>query len=101
MCADKVNIDEEYGKIGRRILKLIENERYYENVGIAYDEVYDIILHMNKEEREKIPKKFIEIIKNKCNLKNNINIDYSRNINSQITHYTKVILSTIYRDFIK
>ena len=67
----------------------------------AYAEVYDIILHMDANLKNKIPYKFIKIIKENRNPDYNIDIDYSRSIVKQnILYDTKVILSVIYRDFL-
>ena len=67
----------------------------------VFSEVYDIICHMDEDLRNKIPKRFIEIIKENRNLNYNVNIDYNQNINKwNIIYDTKVMLSVIYRDFL-
>ena len=64
----------------------------------AFSEVYDVINHMSKEMQEKIPKSFINLIKENRDLDYNFNIDYSTDIKKQLLKETKVILSLIYRD---
>ena len=67
----------------------------------VFSEVYDIICHMDEDLRNKIPKRFIKIIKENRNLNYNVNIDYNQNINKwNIIYDTKVMLSVIYRDFL-
>ena len=68
---------------------------------ISFSEVYEIILHMDKELVKKIPVKFINFIKQ--NKKDNYitNIDYTKSINEQeLQRGTRVILSIIYRDYL-
>lgn len=68
---------------------------------ISFSEVYEIILHMDKELVKKIPEKFINFIKQ--NKKDNYitNIDYTKSINKQeLQRGTRVILSIIYRDYL-
>lgn len=68
---------------------------------ISFSEVYDIILHMDKDLIEKIPKKFIKFIEQ--NKKNDYitNIDYTKSINEQeLQTGTRIILSIIYRDYL-
>lgn len=64
----------------------------------AFSETYDVINHMSKEMQEKIPKSFINLIKENRDLDYNFNIDYSTDIKKQLLKETKVILSLIYRD---
>lgn len=64
----------------------------------AFRETYDVINHMSKEMQEKIPKSFINLIKENRDLDYNFNIDYSTDIKKQLLKETKVILSLIYRD---
>lgn len=64
-------------------------------------EVYDIIQHMQKELFDKIPKNFIELMKQNRDENCIVNIDYSRKINNQeLQKGTKVVLSLIYRDYL-
>ena len=68
---------------------------------ISFSEVYEIILHMDKELVKKIPVQFINFIKQ--NKKDNYiaNIDYTKSINQQeLQRGTRVILSIIYRDYL-
>ena len=68
---------------------------------ISFSEVYEIILHMDKELVKKIPAQFINFIKQ--NKKDNYitNIDYTKSINQQeLQRGTRVILSIIYRDYL-
>lgn len=64
----------------------------------AFSETYDVINHMSKEMQEKIPKSFINLIKENRDLDYKVNIDYSTDIKKQLLKETKVILSLIYRD---
>lgn len=64
----------------------------------AFSETYDVINHMSKEMQEKIPKSFINLIKENRDLDYKVNIDYSKDIKEQLLKETKVILSLIYRD---
>ena len=66
----------------------------------AFSETYDVITHMSKEMQEKIPKSFINLIKENRDLDYNFNIDYSTDIKKQLLKETKVILSLIYRDYL-
>lgn len=68
---------------------------------IIFSEVYEIILHMDKELVKKIPVQFINFIKQ--NKKDNYvtSIDYTKSINEQeLQRGTRVILSIIYRDYL-
>ena len=68
---------------------------------ISFSEVYEIILHMDKELVKKIPVQFINFIKQ--NKKDNYitNIDYTKSINQQeLQRGTRVILSIIYREYL-
>lgn len=66
----------------------------------AFSEVYDVINHMSKEMQEKIPKSFINLIKDNRDLDFKFYIDYSIDIKEQLLEETKVILSIIYRDYL-
>ena len=66
----------------------------------AFSETYDVINHMSKEMQEKIPKSFINLIKENRDLDYKFNIDYSTDIKKQLLKETKVILSLIYRDYL-
>lgn len=64
-------------------------------------EVYDIILHMEKELFNKIPKNFIDLMNQNRDENFEVNIDYSKSINDQeLQRGTRVILSLIYRDYL-
>lgn len=66
----------------------------------AFSEVYDVFNHMSKEMQEKIPKSFINIIKENRDLSYKFNINYSIDIKKQLLNETKIILSLIYRDYL-
>ena len=59
----------------------------------AFSETYDVINHMSKEMQEKIPKSFINLIKENRDLDYKVNIDYSIDIKEQLLKETKIILS--------
>lgn len=66
----------------------------------SFSEVYDVINHMSKEMQEKIPKSFVNLIKDNRDLDFKFYIDYSIDIKEQLLEETKVILSLIYRDYL-
>ena len=67
----------------------------------SFSEVYDIINHLEKAIYEKIPKKFIEVIKANRDEKYISKIDYSKDINNQeISKGARAVLAIIYRDFV-
>ncbi len=66
----------------------------------AFSETYDVINHMSKEMQEKIPKSFINLIKENRDLDYKVNIDYSKDIKEQLLKETKIILSLVYRDYL-
>lgn len=66
----------------------------------AFSETYDVINHMSKEMQEKIPKSFINLIKENRDLDYKVNIDYSKDIKKQLLKETKIILSLVYRDYL-
>ena len=66
----------------------------------AFSETYDVITHMSKEMQEKIPKSFINLIKENRDLDYKVNIDYSKDIKEQLLKETKIILSLVYRDYL-
>lgn len=66
----------------------------------AFSETYDVINHMSKEMQEKIPKSFINLIKENRDLDYNFNIDYSTDIKKQLLKEAKIILSLVYRDYL-
>ena len=66
----------------------------------AFTEVYDVINHMEIEMQEKIPKKFIDLIRENRDLDYKLNINYKEDIKKQLLKESKVILSLIYRDFL-
>ena len=70
------------------------------SINQAFCEVYDVINHMSKEMQEKIPKSFINLIKDNRDLDFKFYIDYSIDIKEQLLEETKVILSLIYRDYL-
>ena len=67
----------------------------------ALSEVYSIINHLDNNLYKKIPDNFIKMIENNRDLKYDVNIDYTKNINEQnLLQETRVILSLIYRDYL-
>ena len=66
----------------------------------VFTEVYDVINHMEIEMQEKIPPKFINLIKENRDLDYKLNINYKEDIKKQLLKESKVILSLIYRDFL-
>ena len=67
----------------------------------VFSEVYDIIYHMDKGLYNKIPKQFLDFIKENKDNNYIVNIDYSKNINEQgLLQQTRVMLSLIYRDYL-
>ena len=72
-----------------------------ENINQAFSEVYDIINHFEKRIYNKIPTRFIEMIKANKDNSYQPQIDYSISINKQkLLKETRIILSLIYRDYI-
>ena len=68
---------------------------------ISFSEVYEIILHMDKELVKKIPVQFINFIKQNKKDDYITNIDYTKSINEQeLQRGTRIILSIIYRDYL-
>ena len=66
----------------------------------AFTEVYDVINHMEIEMQEKIPKKFIDLIRENRDLDYKLNINYKEDIKKKLLKESKVILYLIYRDFL-
>ena len=66
----------------------------------AFSEVYDVINHMSEKMQEKIPKRFMNLIKDNRDLEYTFNIDYTIDIKNQLLKESKVILSLIYRDYL-
>ncbi len=67
----------------------------------SFSEVYDIIMHFEKDLFNKIPKGFLKMIKQNRDLKYKVDIDYDKNINEQdLLQDTRAILSLIYRDYL-
>lgn len=66
----------------------------------AFCEVYDVIGHFEEEMQEKIPKSFMNLIKDNRDLEYTFNIDYTIDIKKQLLKESKVILSLIYRDYL-
>ena len=72
-----------------------------ENINQALCEVYDIINHLEPRLYNKIPKDFIETIKENMDNTYQPKIDYSISINKQnLLKDTRIILSLIYRNYI-
>ena len=67
----------------------------------CFNEVYDIINHLEKNLYDKIPKKFIEFVENNIDKNLKVNIDYSITINEQyLEPDTRAILALVYRDYL-
>lgn len=66
----------------------------------AFSEVYDVINHMEKKMQEKIPKNFMNLIKDNRDLSYDFKIDYTGDIKKQLLKESKIILSLIYRDYL-
>ena len=67
----------------------------------AFAEVYDIMMHFEKDLYNKIPKSFIELVEQNRDKKYKCNIDYLKDINEQyLLQDTRAILALIYRDFL-
>ena len=67
----------------------------------SFAEVYDIIMHLEKELYDKIPKNFIKIVESNMDKEYKVNIDYNKNINDQnLLQDTRAILSLVYRDYL-
>lgn len=67
----------------------------------AFAEVYDIIMHLEKDLYNKIPKSFIELVEQNRDKEYKFNIDYLKDINEQyLLQDTRAILALIYRDFL-
>ena len=67
----------------------------------SFSEVYDIIMHLEKDLYNKIPNGFMQMIKQNRDLNYVVNLDYSKDINDQeLLRETRVILSLIYRDYL-
>ncbi len=67
----------------------------------SFTEVYDIIMHFEKDMYSKIPPKFLNLVKQNRDMNYKVNIDYNKNLNEQnLLQKTKIILSLIYRDFL-
>lgn len=72
------------------------------NSPIAFAEVYDIIQHSDKTVKEKIPQKFMQVLRKNMDKNYKVNIDYNKSFSNQesLQYETKVILGIIYRDFL-
>ena len=67
----------------------------------AFDEVYDVTMHLGLELRNKISSKFLDVIEKNRDTSYKVNIDYSKNLEEQeLLQDTKTILGLIYRDFL-
>ena len=67
----------------------------------AFSEVYEIIMNLEPELYNKIPKHFVENIKRKKDNNYECCIDYSKDLNAQpLLKETRVLLSLIYRDYL-
>lgn len=67
----------------------------------AYTEVYEILKYLNKVEYNKIPKEFLEVIKENRNLDYEYKMNDDIDLNNQpMLIETKAILLNIYRDYL-
>ena len=71
-----------------------------DTINQAFTQVYDVINHMEIEMQEKIPKKFIDLIRENRDLDYKLNINYKEDIKKQLLKESKIILSLIYRDYL-
>lgn len=71
-----------------------------ENYPNAYKEVYVILKNIKKEDLEKIPQSFIEMIKNNMNRNYNFELDLNRDFENQnLLKETRVILAYIFMNY--
>lgn len=71
-----------------------------DNYPKAYKEVYEILKYVPEQEKEKIPKKVIDAIKNNMDTNYNFRIEESEIFEEiQLLRETKSILAVIYRDY--
>lgn len=66
----------------------------------AFKEVYIILNNSSKEEYDKIPKSFIELIEKNMDVNYNPEIQFNENFESSVLEETLLILALIYRDFL-
>lgn len=67
----------------------------------SFCELYEIFLHMEKALYDKIPKSFINIVKENKDPNYECKIDFTKSINDQkLLKKTRAILSLIYRDYL-
>ena len=66
----------------------------------AFAEVYDIIKNSEKDVQDRISHKFMNFLSSSMDTSYNVKIDYSKPLENQIQHETKVILGLIYRDYL-
>lgn len=112
MRFNEEKIQEQEEKILRNVKKIKEiinrnkdiNQMMYNNIKDnkrVYNEIYDIISHMESRLTNKIPKDFIKLIEQNRDENIKVNIDYSKSINEQeLQRETRVVLSLIYRDYL-
>lgn len=66
----------------------------------AFKEVYIILNNSLKEEYDKIPKTFIELIEKNMDLDYNPGIQFNENFEGSVLEETLIILALIYRDYL-
>lgn len=72
-----------------------------EVINQSFTEVIDIVNHMEKNMKIKIPKGFQKMLEDNMDTTYQVSIDYSKSINEQkLLKETRIILSLIYRDYI-
>ena len=66
----------------------------------AFKEVYVILNNSSKEEYDKIPRSFIELIEKNMDVNYNPEIQFDENFENSVLEETLLILALIYRDFL-
>lgn len=66
----------------------------------AFKEVYIILNNSSKEEYDKIPKSFIELIEKNMDIDYNPGIQFNENFEESVLEETLLILALIYRDYL-
>lgn len=95
-----------YGEISKEIKRNINNIKLQylisDNNDNFYEEIYDIINHLDDNLYRKIPQNFIKHIENNLDNSKKVNIDYTKSLNKQkLCKNTRIMLSLIYRNYFK
>ena len=81
------------------VLKYLDKSS--DSLKLAYCETYDIILHMEDDIKNRIPKDIMQFLYYEKDKNYKVNIDYTKDINSQeLLRDTRVLLSIIYKKYI-